>query len=102
MNRIVRPLSLLPLLASALAWSAPPPAEHPSDQPRGQFLGAQSTHYPDWFLSSFLELAEDVDQAAAAGKATNDFQVPADAAGGAWTLRATTTGGEQLDRGERA
>ena len=68
MNRIVRPLPLLPLLASALAWSAPPPAEHPSDQPRGQFLGAQSTHYPDWFLSSFLELAEDVDQAAAAGK----------------------------------
>ncbi|MBX2884112.1 MAG: thioredoxin fold domain-containing protein [Granulosicoccus sp.] len=35
---------------------------------RGQFLGAQETQYPDWFKTSFLELEEDVAEAAEAGK----------------------------------
>ena len=31
---------------------------------RGQFFGAMETEYPDWFKESFLELEEDVEEAA--------------------------------------
>jgi len=34
----------------------------------GKFLGAQNTEYPDWFKSSFLEFADDVEEAAEEGK----------------------------------
>jgi thioredoxin-related protein len=34
----------------------------------GQFLGARQTAYPDWFKDSFLEFADDVEEAAAEGK----------------------------------
>lgn len=34
----------------------------------GQFLGAMQTTYPDWFKDSFLEFADDVEEAAAEGK----------------------------------
>ncbi len=34
----------------------------------GQFLGGAKTAYPDWFKSSFLDFAEDVEEAASAGK----------------------------------
>ena len=36
--------------------------------PTGQFLGGTETTYPDWFKSSFLEFADDVEEAAADGK----------------------------------
>ena len=35
---------------------------------RGEFLGAMDTVYPDWFKVSFMELEEDVAEAAAEGK----------------------------------
>lgn len=34
----------------------------------GEFLGAMPTEYPDWFKDSFLEFADDIDEAAAEGK----------------------------------
>ena len=35
---------------------------------KGKFIGAMETEYPDWFKTSFLELSEDVSEAAAEGK----------------------------------
>lgn len=35
---------------------------------RGEFIGAMETTYPDWFKVSFMELEEDVAEAAAEGK----------------------------------
>ncbi len=34
----------------------------------GEFLGAMPTEYPEWFKDSFLEFADDVEEAAAEGK----------------------------------
>jgi|GEM_PF-53985 len=34
----------------------------------GEFLGAMPTEYPEWFKDSFLEFAEDIEEAAAEGK----------------------------------
>lgn len=68
MNSMLWPLPVLLLLASAIAGSAPPADRYPPDKPMGQFLGAMPTDYPDWFRHSFLELTEDVDEAAAEGK----------------------------------
>jgi len=34
----------------------------------GRLLGTRTTHYPDWFKESFLELSEDVSEAAAQGR----------------------------------
>ncbi|MEE9333637.1 MAG: thioredoxin fold domain-containing protein [Granulosicoccaceae bacterium] len=39
-----------------------------TESKRGEFLGAMETVYPDWFKVSFLELEEDVAEAAANGK----------------------------------
>lgn len=36
-----------------------------TSEQHGKFLGAKPTHYPDWFKESFLELDEDVAEAAA-------------------------------------
>lgn len=35
---------------------------------QGEFIGAKETIYPDWFKASFMELAEDVQEAASEGK----------------------------------
>ena len=34
----------------------------------GEFLGAMPTEYPDWFKDSFLEFADDIEEATAEGK----------------------------------
>lgn len=39
-----------------------------SEAPRGRFLGAKQTVYPDWFKDSFLELEADVEEASEFGK----------------------------------
>lgn len=39
-----------------------------ADEQHGDFLGAAETHYPDWFKSSFLDLADDVDEAGTSGR----------------------------------
>jgi len=39
-----------------------------ANKPKGNFIGATETIYPDWFKVSFMELEEDVAEAAAAGK----------------------------------
>ena len=36
--------------------------------PKGRFLGARETEYPSWFKESFLELSEDVGEAADRGR----------------------------------
>lgn len=44
-------------------------AENPAPATKtGAFLGAKHTEYPDWFKQSFLELEEDVEEAAESGK----------------------------------
>ncbi len=35
---------------------------------RGKFLGARETVYPDWFKDSFLDLREDIADAAEEGR----------------------------------
>lgn len=42
--------------------------ENEGNESKGEFLGAMPTVYPDWFKTSFLELEEDVAEAAEAGK----------------------------------
>lgn len=57
-------LALLPMLF--LALSSPLPAEEPMSQ--GRVIGAKMSVHPDWFKDSFLDLTEDVREAADAGK----------------------------------
>jgi thioredoxin-related protein len=54
--------ALLTIAASASQAAEPTGSAH------GAFLGARNTEYPHWFKHSFLELEEDVAEAAAAGK----------------------------------
>ena len=57
------------LLFSLFVFSAHGYAvESSSGKPKGKFLGAMETEYPDWFKESFLDFNEDVADAAAAGK----------------------------------
>ena len=51
----------------AALFLAPLQASETDSKP-GEFLGAMDTVYPDWFKVSFLELEEDVAEAAAEGK----------------------------------
>lgn len=48
------------------AWAQSASPENPEDM--GQFLGAKQTDHPDWFKESFLELEEDIAEAAEQGK----------------------------------
>ncbi len=61
---------LLRRLAAALCAALLPPALAVAAEPtpHGEFRGAMATDYPTWFRESFLELAEDVAEAKAAGK----------------------------------
>lgn len=43
-------------------------ATQASTKPEGQFFGGIDTEYPDWFKHSFLDLPEDIKEAASAGK----------------------------------
>ncbi len=54
---IISLLMLLPIFSSA-----------EEGQRQGKFLGARETAYPDWFKASFMELGEDVQEAAEEGK----------------------------------
>ena len=56
-------LKLIALAALTLAAGAGLAAEQD-----GEFQGAKETEYPDWFKESFLELGEDIREAADAGK----------------------------------
>lgn len=57
-------LTMLVATSLAMAQSTTPT----ENENRGQFLGAQPTYYPDWFKTSFLELEDDVAEAAEVGK----------------------------------
>ena len=59
-------LAIIRLLALLLTLAALPGIA--AEDPPGRYLGAVQTHYPDWFKPSFLDLAEDVAEAAEAGK----------------------------------
>jgi len=52
---------LLFMLTSSFAVCA-------SEKPEGQFFGGIETEYPDWFKHSFLDLQEDIKEAANEGK----------------------------------
>ena len=55
-------------LALGLFLNTPAAATDAPAAPKGQFLGAQATEYPAWFKQSFLELSEDIGEAADAGR----------------------------------
>ena len=55
------------VLLGLIGWSASAEDAAPVKQ-QGTFIGAKHTEYPDWFKQSFLELAEDVDEAAESGR----------------------------------
>jgi len=65
-HRMGKLLSLFLLFCTAIFF-APLHANEPASN-RGEFLGAMDTVYPDWFKVSFMELEEDVAEAAAEGK----------------------------------
>lgn len=54
-------LLVLGLAVAALGSSA-------AERPSGRYYGAKLTEYPAWFKRSFLDLREDIGEAAAAGK----------------------------------
>jgi len=54
------------MLATCLAFATPSQAT--ADQPRGKVTGGVMHPPPHWFKESFLEIADDVDEASAAGK----------------------------------
>jgi thioredoxin-related protein len=65
------PVSRLPavvLLVLALSVGAQRAASEPATTEPGRFLGATETTYPSWFKDSFLELADDVEEATAEGR----------------------------------
>ncbi len=59
-------LVLSVLLFPALASS--PAAVAAEDRAHGRYYGAKLTEFPSWFKTSFLDLREDIAEAAAAGK----------------------------------
>ena len=62
-------IPLTPAFLAAL-WLAGAglPAALASEKPKGKFYGAKQTVHPEWFKESFLDLRDDVREAAAAGK----------------------------------
>jgi thioredoxin-related protein len=65
MLRVLRACPTIAVLGSLLA-SAAPGVEEPTTP--GRFLGATETTYPAWFKTSFLEIADDVEEALANGR----------------------------------
>ncbi len=55
------------ILASLLATAAPS-SVIAEERPHGRYYGAKLTEFPSWFKTSFLDLRQDVAEAAAAGK----------------------------------
>jgi len=66
----IRPPTILPALVTllAIALVPPAPAAEAARGTLGSFSGARETVYPDWFKEGFLELADDVREAAQRGK----------------------------------
>jgi thioredoxin-related protein len=58
---------VIALLAGMALWTSTAVAQNETIA-RGGFFGANCTVYPAWFKESFLELADDVAEAAANGK----------------------------------
>lgn len=69
-NRYLLPIATLALLTSlsGIPTINAQSSESSENENRGQFLGAVATEYPDWFKTSFLELEDDVAEAADEGK----------------------------------
>jgi len=66
-NRMLRTISLISITLLILFIQSAVYAEE-SKPARGEFIGATDVEYPDWFKVSFMELEEDVAEAAAEGK----------------------------------
>lgn len=67
MTLLQRPLILL-LLTSCFGILNPVSASASEDVARGKVVGGVQHSAPDWFKESFLEIADDVDEASEAGK----------------------------------
>ncbi len=64
-----RPTPLLALLVSWLMFAALLSQQSLSaTPPQGRITGAQISEHPEWFKESFLDIADDVDEATEAGK----------------------------------
>ena len=66
-NQLSHTILLLSLFLSAILFHAKVSADE-TTEPHGNFEGAMETVYPDWFKLSFMELEEDVAEAAEEGK----------------------------------
>jgi len=66
-NRIMRTVSIVSITLLSLFFQPTLNAEETNPE-RGAFIGAADAVYPDWFKLSFMELEEDVAEAAAQGK----------------------------------
>ncbi len=64
---LLRAISLASITLLILFFHPAVKAEE-SKPERGEFIGAMDVEYPDWFKVSFMELEEDVAEAAAEGK----------------------------------
>jgi len=64
----MRKLVLISLFAMILAPLSLVASEPAKGVKRGEFLGAQPVEIPKWFKSSFLDLKEDIGEAAGSGK----------------------------------
>lgn len=61
-------IRLLTALLIFLVLALPAVGNEGTTAVKGRFLGAQPTEYPSWFKESFLELAEDLNEARAQGR----------------------------------
>ena len=68
MNLFLRLLAALTISVSLLTPALADTVGSGATSPKGRFLGAKETEYPSWFKESFLELSEDVDEAADQGR----------------------------------
>ena len=66
--RPLRQISSLLFCALAVLWVTSGVRAETKAPRMGEFLGAKKTEYPAWFKESFLEFADDVREAARAGK----------------------------------
>lgn len=67
---IVKAITFLVSVVCLATAVTPVLAQQDADksEKHGEFIGARPTSYPDWFKESFLELSEDVEEAAAQGR----------------------------------
>jgi len=66
--RLIAPLAIVTMALTSGVLFFYPTSSSSSNKEEGKFYGAKITEYPGWFKESFLDLNEDISEAAEAGK----------------------------------